>query len=79
MNILHPARVRSVLSLFNEDDLYTDEAFALNESVVIALTPIVKEAIRNGFSIREIIHVLHLAVTDIELDVILDITPSPRP
>lgn len=70
---LNPASVRSVLSLFDKDDLYTDEAFELNSAMFTALMPVVKEALQKGFSIREIIHVLHLAVTDLELDVILDI------
>ena len=70
---LNPAKVRSVLTLFDKDDLYTDEAFTLNTSVLTALTPVVEEALKNGFSIREIIHVFHLAVTDLELDIILDI------
>lgn len=72
---LNPAKERSILALFDEDDRYTDEALALNNSVVSILMPIVQEVLRNGFSIREIIHALHLAVTDIELDVILEITP----
>lgn len=70
---LNPARVRSVLTLFDEDDRYTDEASALNTSVITVLTPIVKEELQKGFSIREIVHALHLAVTDLELDIILDL------
>ena len=74
---INPAETRSILSLFDKDDRYTDEALDLNVSIQRAIAPIVKDALQAGFPIREIIHLIHLAVTDTELDVILELFHFP--
>lgn len=67
------AAVREVLSLFDKDDCFTEEAMKLCEDARKVLMPLVEEALKSGFPIREVIHLLKWAAMDIELDVLVGI------
>ena len=55
---------------------YTDEATKLDYEALEKLKPLFQTYAGLGFSPREIAHVLHAAVTDVEIDFILDQRPE---
>jgi len=58
-------------SLYKNDD-YTQEALALIEETRSAMTPIIKKWVQAGFSFREVAHLMHSAVFEVELDEAMD-------
>lgn len=54
-------------SLFTENHKYTDQALTLGSETSKALEDIFKKYIDLGYSPREIAHLMHQEITDIEL------------
>jgi hypothetical protein len=59
------------LEFFDEDDRYRAAALALDHAVLDVLRPIFQDYIDRGHSIREIAHLMQLAVTELETTNIL--------
>ena len=62
--------------LFNENETYTRESIKIMSEVESLLNPLVKEKINENYSIRELEYILHQTVTDIMLDIILEINKT---
>lgn len=67
----NPKEVTLNKSLFTETLRYTDDAAQLDYAGIEALRPLFATYIAYGFTARDISHVLHLSVTDLELEFIL--------
>lgn len=60
-------------SLFDENFRYTEEANAIGFSTSIACRRIMDEWAGYGYSPREIAHIMKWAISDLELDRLIDI------
>ena len=58
-------------SLYNKNYRYTSEAEAIDREAHNALKLIFKEWYKNGYSPREIAHIINGTVTDFELESVL--------
>lgn len=56
------------------DETYTEEGLALDQKVINALLPIMKEEIEKGASIREVASIMSRSVFELELEMILNKT-----
>lgn len=56
------------------DETMTEEGLALDQKIINALIPIMKEEVEKGASIREIASVMFRSVLDLELEMILNKT-----
>jgi hypothetical protein len=61
-----------VKSLYDETFRYTERAGSLDLETAVALKPLFKEAFEAGFNPREIAHIMHQVIVELELDYILD-------
>jgi hypothetical protein len=59
------------MQLFNEDSRYTEDALKLDREINDALMDIFRKWIDKGYSVREIGHIVGLAVWDVELHYVL--------
>ena len=57
--------------LYAEDDRYTEVAQALDKDVHAMLKPLFENFIKEGYSARDVSHVIKAAIGDIELETIL--------
>lgn len=58
--------------LFNDDDTWTNEALSLDDRTSSACKKIFADMVAEGFSIREISHVMQFSIVDLELCASLD-------
>lgn len=58
-------------SLYDKDNRYTDAALEMNEKGYQALRPIFQHYFNQGYSPREIGHILQGMVHDLELEAVL--------
>lgn len=58
-------------SLFDEKFKFTQESLSIDQEVSNSLLPIIQKYVSLGFSPREIAHVIHGAVFELELHVVL--------
>lgn len=54
-------------SLYNEDETYSPEAFELSSEATRIIQPLFDKYIKDGYSIRQISHVITTAVWECEL------------
>ena len=58
-----------IMDLFKEKEEWTKEAEEFTNKAINLLEPLMKEYMAKGYSFREISHILHWAVSDVELRV----------
>jgi hypothetical protein len=58
------------INLFDTNEKYTDYTTAIEDRIYHALGVIFNEAMEDGVKIRELSHLAHLTVYDLELDAI---------
>lgn len=55
------------MEIYDKDERYTDVAISFTNAIDAAITPIFKQYIKHGAKVRELSHVAHGLVTEIEL------------
>ncbi len=58
-------------SLFDNNDKYNRDAFLIETLIETSIRSAFKRFLDDGYSVREIAHVMHLTITDVELESIL--------
>jgi hypothetical protein len=64
--------------LFDENDRYTQDATRFDQRASRCLQPLIDDAVREGFSVRDVMTLLNLTVMDLGLMAILE-WDNPRP
>lgn len=65
--------------LFDDEEKYTEPGLSLDREAGEALRSVFEKYVRAGFSVRDISHIVHGAVTDLELTILLDWNDIKKP
>lgn len=61
-----------MISLFDRNAKYTNDATFLDAAVQKAIEPIMREYVKKGFSVRDVYAITQLVAVDVMTEIILD-------